>query len=75
MLPEPSEYPDADPDASEAVHENVVPAVELDKEIDVVPPVQIVCEDNEAVTLGIGFTVIDTVMGAPIQPLEDGVMV
>jgi hypothetical protein len=57
------------------VHANVVPATLLVSEIPVAFPEQIVCEEGVAVTTGVGFTVIVTVNGAPVQPPDEGVTV
>jgi hypothetical protein len=56
------------------VHEKVVPGKLLDNAIDVLPPVQNVCEAGVAVTTGFGFTVRVTKIGMPLQLPTDGVI-
>jgi hypothetical protein len=47
----------------------VAPATALPvNAIDVVPPLQMLCVDGVATTVGIGFTVTTTVIGVPAQP-------
>ena len=53
----------------------VAPEVALANEIPVLPPVQIVCVTGVAITTGIGLTVITTVIGEPVHPFAEGVMV
>jgi len=53
----------------------VVPATVLLNAIPVVLPEQIDCPEGVAVTLGTGFTVMVTVIGAPGQPDAEGVIV
>ena len=38
-------------------------------------PLQIVCEAGVATTLGNGFTVMITLIGVPLHPADDGVIV
>lgn len=57
------------------VQANVVPPVLLLREIEVVLPEQILCDDGVAVTVGAGLTVTVAVMGEPGQPAAEGVMV
>lgn len=57
------------------VHANVVPLTEDDNAILLIPPLQMVCNVGLAVTLGVGFTVIVTVVVEPVQLFADGVIV
>ena len=52
------------------VHENVVPATLLVKEIPVVLPEQIVCTGGIAFTIGFGSTVTVISTGLPEQPVN-----
>jgi hypothetical protein len=76
-LPPAFENPVAVPLCNPAVQPKVVPATlfGLVSVIEVVEPLQMVCEAGLAVTLGIGLTVISTVIGKPLHPLAEGVMV
>lgn len=58
-----------------AVQENVVPLTLLVRAMDVEVPEQIVWLAGVVVISGIGFTVMVTVIGVPLQPLADGVIV
>ena len=51
------------------VHANVVPVTLLVRAIPLAVPEQIVCDAGVAVTTGVGFTVMVTVIGVPGQPL------
>ena len=53
----------------------MVPVTVLVKAIDGAVPEQTVCEDGVAVTTGVGFTVMVTVIGVPEQPPAVGVIV
>jgi hypothetical protein len=57
------------------VHANVVDGKLLVNAIEVAVPEQIVDADGVAVTTGLGFTVITTVIGAPAHPPAVGVIV
>ncbi len=57
-----------------AVHANVVPVTVLDKLSAVVFPEQIVVGPVEVV-VGRGLTMIEIVMGVPVQPAATGVTV
>lgn len=57
------------------VHENVVPVTDDVKEILVVTPLQIVCDEGVAFTFGIGLTVTVVLTAVPEHPLAVGVMV
>jgi hypothetical protein len=72
-LPLPFEAPET-PDWA-TVHEYVVPVTVPVNEMLVALPEQIVCEEGEAETVGVGLTVITTSMGVPMHPLAEGVMV
>ena len=52
------------------VQKNVAPATLLVNPIEVVVPVQIVCDTGGAIATGVGFTVIVTKIGIPEQPLQ-----
>ena len=54
---------------------NVVPATSELRAMEVLSPLQIVWLEGVAMALGIGFTVTITVMGDPMQPFSEGVMV
>jgi hypothetical protein len=53
---------------------NVLPVTLLVSATEVAPPEQMLCAFGVAVALGIGFTVIGTVIGVPLQPPADGVI-
>jgi len=53
----------------------VVPATGLLSEMEGATPEHTVCDDGVAVTVGVGLTVMVTVIGVPAQPLAVGVMV
>ena len=53
----------------------MVPATVPDNANDVVVPVQMVSGEGDAVTVGVGFIVMVTVMGLPAQPSLAGVIV
>lgn len=57
------------------VHANVVPVTSPVNAIDVAVPEQIVCDDGVAVAVGLGLTVIVTVIGVPAHPFAVGVTV
>ena len=75
VMPFPLLKPDAVPEVRAAVQVNVVPAVALESEILVVAPGQIDCEAGVAMATGIGFTVITTAVGEPLQPFAEAVIV
>ena len=74
VLPLPAEAPLASV-CDVTVHENVVPVTVLDRAILVVAPEQIVGEEGVAIATGVGFTLMVTVVGLPLQPLALGVIV
>jgi hypothetical protein len=57
------------------VHEKVVPATLLVRDIVVAVPEHRVCNAGVAVMTGMGLTVITTTLGVPAQPLAVGVTV
>ena len=57
------------------VHANEVPATLLVSAMDGATPEQTVWDAGVAITFGVGFTVMVTVIGVPGQPLAVGVMV
>ena len=71
------EKPLAVPLVNAAVQEyvTVAPVMALDKPMPVVAPEQRVCWVGVAITVGVGFTVISTVMGVPLQVPIIGVTV
>ena len=76
VLPLPADSPETLPDGeSLTVHENAEAEVALDKVIAVVPPEQMVWDDGKAATIGVGFTVMVTVIGIPAQPFAEGTTV
>ena len=77
-VPVPPLLPVTVPVVTNEVQLYVVPATEFGVFVRlmlVVDPLQIVCDAGAAVTLGVGLTVISTVMGLPGQPLAQGVIV
>ena len=73
LVPEAAVAPET-PDCT-TVQEKVVPVTLLVSAIDGAVPEQIVCDAGVAVATGIGFTVITTVTGVPVQLLAVGVKV
>jgi len=71
------EKPLAVPLVNAAVQEyvTVAPVMAVDKPIPVAKPEQRVCWVGVAITVGVGFTVISTVMGVPLQVPMVGVTV
>ena len=74
LAPVPDDDPVTPPVAT-AVHAKVVPVTLDVNEILVLLPEHNVCAVGVAVTVGIGLTVITTVIGVPTQVLAVGVMV
>jgi hypothetical protein len=74
VAPEPAAAPVVDPEVV-IVHAKVVPGKLLVSAIEVASPEQIVDDAGVAVTTGLGFTVITTVIGAPAHPPAVGVIV
>ena len=60
---------------SDTLQLNVVPITCPDNEMDVVFSEQMVWLVGEAFTVGVGFTVIITVIASPVQPLATGTIV
>ena len=71
--PEDALAPDT-PDCT-TVHAKVVPATGLLSDTEEAVDEHIAWLAGVAVAAGIGFTVITTVMGAPVKPFADGVIV
>jgi hypothetical protein len=72
--PEPAAAPVIEPEVA-TVHANVVPATLLVRAIEVALPEQMVEGDGVAVAVGLGLTVITTVIGVPAHAPAVGVMV
>lgn len=75
IVPVPFEYPEVEPEGSEAVQSNTVPPIDPIRLIAVVPPVQNACVVGIAVTVGNGLMVITTFSGVPVHPFANGVIV
>ena len=76
LFPLPAEAPvTLPPGAIAIVQANVVVGVVLESAILVVPAEQIVWEDGVAIALGVGFTRTVAVIGVPVHPFADGVIV
>jgi hypothetical protein len=73
--PEPAEAPVNDPALVATVHVKVDPVTLLDRTIPVTSPEQMIGAAGVAVAVGVGLTVIVTVIGAPGQELAVGVIV
>jgi hypothetical protein len=73
--PEPAEAPVSVPALVVTVQVNVEPATLLDNTIPVTSPEQIIGAAGVAVAVGVGLTVIVTVIGVPGQVFAVGVIV
>ena len=71
--PVPSAAPET-PDSLK-VQVKIVPGKLLVNAIEVVFPVQMLCDEGVAVITGVGLTVITTLTGVPSHPLADGMIV